>query len=656
MADFSCIPFSFCRNGEPVAASAARQETFSSVTEGDKRLTKTIFHFADGLNVTQSVTEYLRFGATYRRLQWHYTGEQNSATYSQLMDADFEISAGAITRCTGDRAADRNFASVTETPEDGQTLSYAADTGRATWFEAPYYDIAQPDGGLIMTIGWAGAWRASFTCNGDRMRVTAGVDGVETYFKPDEAFHTASILLLPYTGDRDVAHNVFRRLLKEEFSLLGQPGRATEEPICEATLGGYPHYRHKEIIDAVHQNLPQVECYWVDACWFGNDPIENHTELVLDGGEGEGDCYIEGGYRWFQFVGDWQANPHRYPNGLEEISTYAKQRGFKFLLWLESERCVFRPDFPKKHPERYLFRKDPELNKYFWSFKLDEGFEQGLLNLGCPAGLEQAKQSAFSVIDRYGVDILRQDFNVIPVPYWQENDEEGRVGMCQVHYINGLYALWDAILERYPHILIENCAGGGTRLEIEMMRRSINMWRSDYHHMSMVTRQFQTEALTWWIPYYGSYMESVIHEDPDRQVYSCRSCYAPALVGNFFTRKEEEYARMSKILDEYISVRPFMYEDYYPVFGQTLTEDDWGGWQFDRSAQGDGILMAFCREEAPLQTTVKLKGLCADATYALTDRDSGNVVTATGCELMENGLPLAVPKTRTSLLIEYKKI
>ena len=44
----------------------------------------------------------------------------------------------------------------------------------------------------------------------------------------------------------------------------------------------------------------------------------------------------------------------------------------------------------------------------------------------------------------------------------------------------GMYRLWDALLEKFPHLIIDNCSSGGHRIDIETLRRSVPLWRSDY--------------------------------------------------------------------------------------------------------------------------------------------------------------------------------
>jgi alpha-galactosidase len=83
------------------------------------------------------------------------------------------------------------------------------------------------------------------------------------------------------------------------------------------------------------------------------------------------------------------------------------------------------------------------------------------------------------MVEKNGIDIYRQDFNMEPLPFWRESDEENRRGITEMKYIEGLYALWDSLIERFPKILIDNCSSGGRRIDFETCERAVPLWRSD---------------------------------------------------------------------------------------------------------------------------------------------------------------------------------
>lgn len=106
------------------------------------------------------------------------------------------------------------------------------------------------------------------------------------------------------------------------------------------------------------------------------------------------------------------------------------------------------------------------------------------------------------------------------------NDEAGRDGITELAYINGLYEFLDKILTVYPYMMIDNCAGGGNRMDIEMQRRAVTLWRSDYNcYTDYVKEGIQAASMgsALLFPYHGTGVRV-----SSRDLYDIRAGYADA--------------------------------------------------------------------------------------------------------------------------------
>jgi alpha-galactosidase len=59
------------------------------------------------------------------------------------------------------------------------------------------------------------------------------------------------------------------------------------------------------------------------------------------------------------------------------------------------------------------------------------------------------------------------------------------------------------ILAQNPHLFIDNCCAGGENIDLETIKRSIALWRSDYQvnqNFDPIGMQAQTYSLSSWIP------------------------------------------------------------------------------------------------------------------------------------------------------------
>ena len=287
--------------------------------------------------------------------------------------------------------------------------------------------------------------------------------------------------------------------------------------------------------------------------------------------------------------------------------------------------------------------------------------ESGIPDFRSGDGVFQAMQ-AFGHSPEYllSIDCLRQDFNFEPLPYWRSKDEPDRQGVAEIRHILGLYRLWDALLTRFPHLIIDNCASGGRRIDIETLRRSVPLWRNDGQcpaNFPAELNQAQGINYAWWLPYSGTGTGR-----PWGDIYRTRSSYAPGLTTNFafserdaFGAEAGQLAWIAKFGAEYLRVRPYLTEDFYPLTSGVSGDDAWCAVQYHRSAQGDGILQAFRRALSPYTAArFALRGLQAEKMYCFEDADTGETVCLPGDALMREGLPVEILERRTARLFFYR--
>ena len=368
----------------------------------------------------------------------------------------------------------------------------------------------------------------------------------------------------------------------------------------------------------------------MDAGWCGGDTQPSANEF-------EGD--------WPEHTGDWRISPNIHPAGLSDVADSIHKSGMKFILWFEPERVRYRTPIVSEHPEYFLTNGDSK---------------NLLLNLGDEKVWEYCVKTIGDLIEKIGVDLYRQDFNFAPLEYWRGNDAKDRRGISEIKHINGLYRFWDELLRRFPSLAIDNCASGGRRIDIETLRRSIPMWRSDYQcpaNYDAEASQCHSIGFNTWMPYSGTGTGRLYDE------YRMRSSYAAALTSNYFYTESDPYAEtpekvafLRKYSDEYLRVRPYFSEDFYPLTEYSDKLDTWCAWQLDRPSEGDGIVQIFRRENSPYETaSFSLRAIDKSASYRFTDADGGEF-TVSGKELSENGLRISVNEKRKAKLYFYKKI
>ena len=209
-------------------------------------------------------------------------------------------------------------------------------------------------------------------------------------------------------------------------------------------------------------------------------------------------------------VGNWRVKPDLYPAGFKPLSDALRASGRELMLWFEPERVIKGTEWYKEHHD--------------WMF--DTGGNTLLFNLGNPQARQFVTDFISDRIDEFGLGCYRQDFNMDPLPYWHAADAPDRQGMAESKHIEGLYAFWDDLLKRHPNLLIDNCASGGRRIDLETVGRATPFWRTDGPR-DAIAHQCHTYGLMPWVPL------SATSQDREGDDYEFRSSMCSALCINW---------------------------------------------------------------------------------------------------------------------------
>lgn len=501
----------------------------------------------------------------------------------------------------------------------------------ATWL--PFFNLCTGDEGLFIALGWSGRWFAEFAHDGKGVTgIYAGMEHLDLRLRPGEQIRSPRVALLHWRGGAADAHNLWRRFVLKHHSpsVAGQP---VQVPVCNGSWGGAPTPVHLDAIEVINQQGLPYDYYWVDAGWYGTS-----TKPCPSVFEGE-----------WSVTGDWRVNPLYHPQGLKPVSDAAHRAGMKFLLWIEPERAVYGTPVTLEHPDWFLrISKDPP--------KPGEGM---LLNLAHPDAWRWAVETVSSLISANGVDCYREDFNMDPGPYWDAAEEAGRKGWLEIRFVEGLYDFWDELRRRHAHLLIDNCASGGRRLELETITRSVALWRTDYNcfpHTRAEASQVHTAGLQLWLP-----LNSTSPVAKPGDTYQARSAYSAGLIlslNEFGTcdvkspDSDQEWFR--RRLAEIRRLRPYFQGDFHLLTPCVFDLESWLVYQLILPDKQEGAILAFRRPESPMTSgRFQLRGIDAAGTYAFEDADGGQPLKADGHELMKNGLVLSIDTPRSSRLIFY---
>lgn len=589
---------------------------------------------ATGLECELELTLYADFPAVEWVGYFHNTGSADSPILADIQALDCLWHCGGaatLHRSLGSQSRVTDFMYQSDPLPPGQTIDMTAGGGRSSNNWLPFFNLQMGDGGAIVALGWTGQWAARFQRRPDGvLHARAGMELTHLKLHPGERIRTPRMLLLFWQGDSLRGHNLLRQFILRHHRPTVD-GRPAEAPLSCPTWGGMRSKPHMERIDACRSQKLAYDYYWIDAGWYG--PPDSYSP-----DEHKGD--------WWKHVGNWSINPAAHPQGLRPIADAVHAAGMRFLLWFEPERAISGTPLPVEHPDWFLGERRPNGNL--------------LLDLGNGQARQWMTDFICGFIEANGVDCYRQDFNFDPLPYWRANDSLDRQGMTEIRHIEGLYAYWDELRRRYPHLLIDNCASGGRRIDLETVSRAIPLWRSDVQcspNFDPTAGQVHTHGLSYWVPLSatGTHMKPL-------DTYNFRSALSAgvdfSLFGYEYNPVDPKYPYdwHRKMIADYLRARPFYTGDYYPLTHGTPYAEDWDIYQMHRGDLEKGFVAAFRREGSPFSAgRFRLHGLDESLVYEVEDADDGAIGRMTGKELAQQGLPITMGDPRQAKLFFYRK-
>lgn len=528
--------------------------------------------------------------------------------------------------------------------EGAHTFTHTSFSGRPTHVTFPYYqlsgvtpvttpgaaapDVATEQDGAFIAIGWPGTWQASFAYAQGVTTLVTGQLAVNTYLEPGETLRMPLMAFVEYRGlDKDAQINAWRHFFIED--IMYRPEGALPQPVVASLAGVVQDSTTEEqlrILRTYEQHGLHMSGLWIDAGWYA-------------GAQGET-------VPW-PATGTQVVDTTRFPDKLSSLGAFCKQRHMQMLLWFEPENIrLDRQAFLDSEPD---FRPEWLLSKTMVGTWL-EGY---LLDLGNAKARAWLLKKVRAVIDQAGVTWYRQDFNGDPAPAWSQKDGEDRQGMTENQYVQGYLAYWDAIQAAYPYMMIDSCASGGGRNDLETMKRSVPLHYSDlfdggddnFHHKARMT-----QSLFAWFPYFKN-------ENHADSLYHWRMSYAPwsNLRMCALDSEKADWGTLQQAYNEIYQIHDFFYSDYYPLTKYSEDMNRWNAWEFYDPVARAGYASLSCNPGCTtLSRRFTLKGLEDTAVYEVTDFDGLVHVTATGAALKQNGLEVTVPEVPYCVILRIQ--
>ncbi|MEO6848323.1 MAG: alpha-galactosidase, partial [Chthoniobacterales bacterium] len=188
---------------------------------------------------------------------------------------------------------------------------------------------------------------------------------------------------------------------------------------------------------------------------------------------------IPKGKLYTDVFGDWEEN-ELLDGKLNDCFDYARQRGLQAALWVPIEAISLNSKTLKEHPHWCLRDKEKDVE---------------MLDLTQKEVAEYTYDKICHLVEKYSLDIFRIDGSTGEYLCWLRENGESVEDLTWKYY-DRLYDIFDRVRLRYPNLILENCWGGGGRIDLGLMRRFDWAQITDNWHPEEQLRTFSGLSLS----------------------------------------------------------------------------------------------------------------------------------------------------------------
>lgn len=332
-----------------------------------------------------------------------------------------------------------------------------------------------------------------------------------------------------------------------------------------------------------------IEMLVMDDGWFGHRDADNSS------------------------LGDWFVYEKKLPGGLKNLVDKVNSLGMKFGIWFEPEMIS---------PDSELFRAHPDWAIQVKGRPLTLCREQYVLDFSRRDVRDYVYSMMRTVLDSANIEYIKWDMNRQLTEVASNALPRERQRELWHRYVLGVYELMERLTTDYPHLLLENCSGGGARFDPGMLYYSPQIWCSDdTDAVERLKIQYGTSLC-----YPCSAMGAHVSDCPNHTVgrstpFATRG--AVAMVGTF--GYELDVTKIPQADRDAIPGQIAEFNKYNTLvrtgdhyrIGNMFTDNLWDAWMFVAKDKSEALLefvQVLCRPNERSRR-IKLKGLDPNAYY-----------------------------------------
>lgn len=355
-----------------------------------------------------------------------------------------------------------------------------------------------------------------------------------------------------------------------------------------------------------------IEMLVMDDGWFGHRDSDNSS------------------------LGDWFVYEKKIKGGLKHLVDEVNKLGLKFGIWFEPEMIS---------PDSELFKEHPDWAIQIKGRELTQSREQYVLDYSRKEVRDHIYSMMRKILDSANIEYIKWDMNRQITEPGSTTLPAERQREIWHRYVLGVYDLMERLTTDYPHILLENCSGGGARFDAGMLYYSPQIWTSDDTDAVERLKIQHGTSMCYPCSAMGTHVSDCPNHTLGRSTpFKTRGHVA--MVGTFgyeldVTRiPEEDRNYIPTQIEQFNKYNSLVRTgDHYRI-GNTFENIEWDAWMFVSKDKSEALFefVQILGRPNCYSRRIKLKGLDADALYY---EESNPDLKLSGSALMNAGINIA---------------
>lgn len=512
---------------------------------------------------------------------------------------------------------------------------------RSTWHEIAWFALDEDNGGdgLFVGLSYSGRWSAAARAVVSSASLDLFSDGYATPLQAGQRWVSPTSFLGVYCGDLDDAAHVQHAYIRAAVMLP----RPDDFPWVQYNTW-FAHL--VDIDETILRREAELaarlgaEVFVIDAGWWA--PSRRTSDNFTTG------------------LGVWQPSAEKFPSGIPAFGDYVRSLGMCFGIWVEPERVDLRQTATWHH--RWLARHHDAIISPPWPPDTVSGW----LCFGHPSVQAWALDWISRLVSEVKADWLKWDSNWWGVCTCADHGHSVTDG--EWHQVQGVHAVIAELRRRFPHLLVENCAGGGVRSDFAMLANTHITWLHDAStpsrrvrfHLAGATYLFPPDLCNTWIV--DAADEPLTDPTATRAdldaIARSRMFGAYGVSARLPEWTDAAFAAVQETIAQYKTLRPLLKRGrFYHLLPQPelhctdlALHGQWEAYAIIDAAAGEGAVWIFRPADGDATRRLHLRGLQPAQPYTLTDVDTERTINESGARLMEDGF-VADLAGRTSALL-----